>query len=155
MPEPTSTTAAAITTLAASIVSVPALTAFGVPLGLRADLLVAGFAGSLVAIVLLNTVPTTGDTWRAMVRLGVRRSMVAICSALTAGYMTPLALLLANVPASLLLGGAFVVGAGAQQILMFGIRRFSGQPAAAAPQPASAQGLPTPQREPFEPGAKP
>lgn len=143
MPEPTSTTAAAVATLAVAGVSVPVLTAFGVPLGLRADLLVAGFAGSLVAIVLLNTVPTTGDTWRAMVRLGVRRAMVAVCSALTAGYMTPLALLLANVPASLLLGGAFVVGAGAQQILMFGIRRFSGQPTPPTPptpaEPGGAQ----------------
>jgi hypothetical protein len=42
---------------------------------------------------------------------------VAFASSLTAGYLTPLALLMADVPESLLLGGAFAVGAGAQAIL--------------------------------------
>lgn len=132
MPEPTSTAAAAVT-LAAAGASIPMLTAFGVPLGLRADLLIAGFAGSLVAIVLLNSVPSSGDTWREMISLGARRAMVAICSALTAGYMTPLALLLANVPDSLMLSASFAVGGGAQKVLMFAIRRLSGQAAAPIP----------------------
>lgn len=132
MPEPTSTTAAAAATLAAAGVSIPMLTILGVPLGLRADLLIAGFSGSLVAIVLLNTVPSTSDTWREVIRLGLRRAMVALCSALTAGYLTPIALQLANVPDSLLLSGAFAVGGGAQQILMFVIRRLAGAPAADA-----------------------
>lgn len=132
MPEPTSTAAAAVT-LAAAGASIPVLTAFGVPLGLRADLLIAGFAGSLVAIVLLNSVPSSGDTWREMISLGARRAMVAICSALTAGYMTPLALLLANVPDSLMLSCSFAVGGGAQKVLMFAIRRLSGQAAAQIP----------------------
>lgn len=136
MPEPTSTTAAAAATMAAAGVSIPMLTAFGVPLGLRADLLIAGFAGSLVAIVLLNSVPPTGDTWRELIRLSVRRAMVAVCSALTAGYITPLALLLASVPDALMLSGAFAVGGGAQQVLMFAIRRFSGQ-VVATPQQGS------------------
>lgn len=124
MPEPTSTVASA--TFGASMVTVPALTAFGVPLGLRADLLIAGFAGSIVAIVLLNSVPSSGDTWSELCRTTIRRMFVAIASSLTAGYLTPLALLLASLPDSLLLSAAFATGGGAQHVLMFAIRRFSG-----------------------------
>lgn len=127
MPEPT-TSAAAVLTVAAGAVSVPMLTVLGIPLGLRADLLVAGFAGSLVAIILLNTVPSTGDTWQALIRTTMRRMAVAVASSLTAGYLAPLALLAAQMPDSLLLGGAFAVGGGAQQVLTFAIRRLSGQP---------------------------
>lgn len=123
MPEPTSTTAA---TFAAASVAMPVLTAFGVPLGLRPDLLIAGFAGSLVAIILLNTVPPSGDTWQEMLRTTVRRMAVVLASSLTAGYTVPLALLLASLPDSLLLSGAFAVGGGAQQVLAFLIRRLSG-----------------------------
>ena len=65
MPEPTST-AAGVLTVATGTAATAVLTAFGVPLGLRVDLLIAGFAGALVAIVLLNTVPGTGDTWREL-----------------------------------------------------------------------------------------
>ena len=122
MAEPTST--AAVTLMAATI-SVPMITILGVPLGLRADLLVAGFAGSLVAIVLLNSVPGYGDTWRELIRSTVRRMFVCGASSLTAGYLTPLALLLANVPDPLVISGAFAVGGGAQQVLMFAIRRLS------------------------------
>lgn len=129
MAEPTSTTAL---TLVAAGISVPMLTAFGVPLGLRADLLVAGFSGSLVAIILLNSVPNTGDTWRELLRATVRRMFVAMASSLTAGYLTPLALLLANLPDPLVISGAFAVGGGAQQVLMFSIKRLSGQAAPGA-----------------------
>ena len=127
MPEPTST-AVGLGTLAAAAVSTSVITAFGVPLGLRADLLIAGFAGSLVAIILLNSVPGTGDTWPELLRTTLRRMFVAFASALTAGYLAPLALLVAQLPESLLLGGAFAVGGGAQQVLTFAIRRLSGQP---------------------------
>ena len=114
--------------MSAATLAVPVLTAFGVSLGLRADLLVAGFSGSLVAIILLNTVPSTGDTWRELIRATRRRMSVACASSLTAGYLTPLAMLLANgLPEPLLLGCAFAVGGGAQQVLMFAIRRLSGQ----------------------------
>lgn len=140
MPEPTTT--AATLTLAASTVTVPVLTAFGVPLGLRADLLIAGFAGSLVAIILLNTVPSTGDTWQMLIRTTLRRMFVALASSLTAGYLTPLALLVATLPESLVLGAAFAVGGGAQQVLMFAIRRLSGAagepPTAPPPQGGAA-----------------
>lgn len=123
MPEPTATAAV---TLASATVAVPVLTAFGVPLGLRADLLIAGFAGSLVAIILLNTVPSHGDTWQMLIRTTMRRMLVAFASSLTAGYLTPLALLVATLPESLVLGAAFAVGGGAQKVLMFAIRRLSG-----------------------------
>lgn len=124
MPEPTSTAAA---TLAAASIAVPALTAFGIPLGLRPDLLVAGFSGGIVSIILLNSVPSSGDTWRELLRTTLRRTAVAVASSLTAGYLAPLALLLASLPESLLLGAAFAVGGGAQQVLMFLIQRFAGK----------------------------
>ena len=125
MPEPTST-AAGIATVAVYAGATSAITAFGVPLGLRADLLIAWFAGSLVAIILLNTVPGTGDTWQQLARTTWRRLAVACASSLTAGYLTPLAMLVAQLPEALLLGGAFAVGGGAQQVLMFAINRLSG-----------------------------
>ena len=127
MAEPAST---AIATLAAASAVVPALTAFGVPLGLRPDLLVAGFSGSIVAIILLNSVPSTGDTWRELLRTTLRRIAVAVASSLTAGYLAPLALLVASLPESLLLCTAFAVGGGAQKVLMATIRRLVGQVAA-------------------------
>lgn len=130
MPEPTST-AAGVATLAVAATSTSVLTAFGVSLGLRVDVLIAGFAGALVAIILLNAVPGSSDTWRELLRTTMRRMMVAFASSLTAGYLTPLALLVAALPESLLLGGAFAVGGGAQQVLMFAIKRLSGAPAQA------------------------
>lgn len=128
MPEPTST-AAGLVTVATAAVSTSVLTAFGVPLGLRVDLLIAGFAGSLVAIILLNTVPDTGDTWLELFRTTRRRMAVAFASSVTAGYTTPLALLAANVPEALLLSMAFLVGACAQRVLVsFADRYFPQQP---------------------------
>jgi hypothetical protein len=123
MPEPTSTTAA-VATYAAAGLSVPMLTAFGVPLGLRADVLIAGFFGSLVAIILLNSVPSDGDTWQHLLRTTAKRMFVAVASSLTAGYLTPLALLLANLPDALLLSAAFGVGGGAQRVLLILIAKF-------------------------------
>lgn len=66
MIEPTSQATAAATLVATGIALpllasapavVPQIVVFGIALGLRADVLVAGFAGALVAIVLLDTVP--------------------------------------------------------------------------------------------------
>lgn len=130
MAEPTTT--AAVVTLAAAGAVVPALTAFGIPLGLRPDLLVAGFSGAVVGLTLLNTVPSSGDTWRNLVDTTMRRMFFAVASSLTAGYLTPLALLVANLPESLILGGAFSVGGGAQKVLMFAIQKLSGSPGAPA-----------------------
>lgn len=128
MPEPTSTTAAAAVTYTAAGISVPVITAFGVPLGLRADVLIAGFFGSLVAIILLNSVPSSGDTWQHLVRSTFKRMAVAFASSVTAGYLTPLALLLANLPDALLLSAAFGVGGGAQRVLLIVISRFGTAP---------------------------
>lgn len=124
MAEPTSTTAA-IATMAAAGVAIPMVTVFGVPLGLRVDLLMAGFFGSLVAIILLNTVPSTGDTWAHLLRNTLRRMFVAAASSVTAGYLTPLALLAANMPDALLLSAAFGVGGGAQRVLVGAIERLT------------------------------
>lgn len=123
MPEPTSTAAAA--TLTAIPTTIPMVIIFGVPLGLRPDMLIAGFFGSLVAIILLNSVPSEGDTWQHLLRTTFKRMFVALASSLTAGYLTPLALLLANVPDPLILSAAFAVGGGAQKVLVAGITRFS------------------------------
>jgi hypothetical protein len=126
MPEPIITPAVA--TIATATAAVPALTAFGVNLGLRPDVLVAGFAGALVAIVLLHSVPSEGDTWQHLVRATFRRVAVALASSLTAGYITPLALLMASLPDALLLGVAFAVGSGAQGILRGVIERIKPLP---------------------------
>jgi hypothetical protein len=88
---------------------------------------------------LLNSVPGSDDTWREMIKLGRRRIFVAVCSALTAGYSTPLVLSFGNVSQSLLLGGAFVVGAGAQQVLAMAIRKLS-KPDPAAPAAPTGSG---------------
>ena len=120
MPEPTTTT---VVTLAAGSLAVPALTLFGVPLGLRPDILLAGFAGSLVAIILINSVPSTGDTWAMLLRTTLRRMAVALASSLTAGYLAPMVLLIAQLPDAMLLGTAFVAGAGAQRVLLSALRR--------------------------------
>lgn len=125
-------TNAAVVTLGAATATVPVLHIYGVSIGLRPDMLMAGFFGALAAIALLNTVPSTGDTWREMARTAGRRMFVALASSLTAGYITPLALLMANVPDSLLLAGAFAVGGGAQGIFARVISRMRGDEAAKA-----------------------
>lgn len=117
MPEPTST-AAGIATLAATAVSTAAITAFGIPLGLRTDLLVAGLFGSLGAIIMLNTVPGSSDTWRELVRTTLRRMLVAMASSVTAGYLTPMFAVPSIVGEPWQLGAAFVVGAFAQRMLV-------------------------------------
>lgn len=126
MPEPTSTTVAAAT-IAAVSGSIPMITIFGVSLGLRTDVLIAGLLGSLIGIILLNTVPGDTDTWPNLLRTTMRRMMFAIASAVTAGYLTPIVLLMANVPDALLLSGACAVGGGAQQVLNAVIRRLAPQ----------------------------
>lgn len=125
MPEPASATAGA--SLVGAAVVVPMITAFGVPLGLRPDVLIAGLSGSLVAITLLNTVPALDDTLAGLLRATLRRMAVAAASSLTAGYLTPVAMMATGIPDPLLLGGAFVVGAGAQHVLSKWIRKMAGE----------------------------
>lgn len=110
--------------MVAATATVPSLIAFGVPLGLRPDVLLAGFSGSLVAIILLNSVPSTGDTWRHLIATTSRRMAVVFASALTAGYLTPMALMIGNMPDPLFLSSAFAVGGGAQHVLRMAIARL-------------------------------
>lgn len=124
MADPSSTTAAV--TIAASTASINALTLLGVNVGLRPDLLIAGFCGSLVAIVLLNSVPASGDTWMQMIETTVRRMFVTISSSLTAGYLTPTVLSLVQPSDSSLLSAAFIVGCGSQQALMLVLKKWFG-----------------------------
>lgn len=135
MAEPIVTPAAV--TLTAAAAAVPAITAFGVNLGLRADVLVAGFAGAMVAVVLLNSVPSKSEDWlqaianpfiralAALIKDSTVRTSFAVASSLVAGYLTPLSLHVFNVPDALLLGMAFVLGAGAQKILRSWVERYS------------------------------
>jgi hypothetical protein len=121
MPEPT--TASAAITVATGAAAVPVLTLFGVPLGLQADQLLAGFAGAIAAMALLDSVPSSGDTIRELFRTSVKRIGVAVGSAVTAGYLVPLVGLVANVPQALSLSLCFLVGAGAQRFLKAAIER--------------------------------
>ena len=123
MVEPTTTTTAAVT-LAAGSIAVPALTVAGIPLGLRPEILIAGFSGALVAIILLNSVPSTGDTWSELLRTTLRRMAFAVASSLTAGYLAPLIMLIGQLPDAAQLGSAFAVGGGAQRVLLAVLRRI-------------------------------
>ena len=121
MAEPISTGAA---TLVLAGAAVPVLTAFGVPMGLRADVLLAGFLGAIAAIALLNTVPPTGDTWQELLRTACRRIFVSAASAFVAGYVGPV-IVNNHAEISTLVGTAFVIGAGAQKVLIWSIEKFS------------------------------
>lgn len=125
MPEPVTTAASA--TLLAAGATVPVLSAFGVSLGLRPDVLIAGFSGSLVAITLLNSVPVSDSSALGLLRSTLRRVAVAFASSLTAGYLTLPTMFFFNCPEPLLLGSAFVVGAGAQKVLAYAIGKLTGQ----------------------------
>lgn len=129
MPEPTSTTAGAYATLATAGVSIPMVSLFGIQTGLRPELLIAGFAGALAAIVLLNSVPSEGESFGAIIRTAIKRMMVILASSLVAGYMAPLTTLAINMPALLLGGVAFGVGAGAQRSLVLLMSKVNADPA--------------------------
>jgi hypothetical protein len=121
MPEPT---ASATATLAALATAAPALTIAGISLGLRPDVLLAGFCGAVAAMALLNTVPSSGDTLPELARTSLRRMGVSVGSAVTAGYISPLLGLINGVPGELILSVAFLAGAGAMQMLPWLIERF-------------------------------
>lgn len=136
MPEPITPAAA---TLATAPGAIAAITFAGINLGLRPDVLVAGFCGALVAIVLLGSVPASGDTWRHLVRTTGRRLSVSLASSLTAGYVTPAALIIEKLPDAMLLAAAFSIGAGAEWVLRSAINRFRAPPGG-----APSRGGPTP-----------
>lgn len=120
MSEPS--TIAVVAGYSAASLTLPVLTAFGIPLGLRPEVLAAGFGGALAALGLLNSVPATGDTWRHLVKDTGKRIMFAVLSSLTAGYLAPVcfAMLPAQIQAyeGVYLGMAFAVGVGAQRGLL-------------------------------------
>lgn len=150
MPEPTSSVAAGVT-LGATIMTPPVLTVVGISLGLRADVLMAGFGGAIAAMALLNTVPSTGDTWQALWRDSFRRVGVSVASSFTAGYIAPLLGLINGVPEQLLLSVAFVAGAGAMTLLPGLVERLGlGRGKAATPAPPPATPAPrTPAAGPY------
>lgn len=111
------TTATATATLIGSAVAIPMLTLFGIPLGLRADELLAGFAGAVAAMALLDSVPSSGDTARELLRTTLHRVSVSVASSVTAGYSVPLAVTVLTVPPAAELALCFVIGGGAQRIL--------------------------------------
>jgi NaMN:DMB phosphoribosyltransferase len=129
MPEPTTV---AIGTLTGQALAVPVLTVAGIGLGLRPDVLLAGFSGAVAAMTLLNTVPASGDTLRELVRTTFKRVGVAVGSSLVAGYTAPLVALINGLPAAMMLGVSFIIGAGAMQLLPWLIERVGKRPAQGA-----------------------
>lgn len=119
MAEPSTT---AVATLASTAATIPVLTAFGIPLGLRPDMLIAGFFGAVAWITLLKTMPVADDTWRELIRTSLRRMSVACASALTSGYLTPMIGAIVGAE-PVLMGLSFVVGAGAQGFLTAMVNR--------------------------------
>lgn len=126
MAEPTTLTAATVATsmlVTATVAAVaPELQFGGVQLGLRPDVLLAGFAGAVAGVALLNTVPSSGDTPRELLVTSARRVLVISLSTVMAGYLAPLVDLLpaiAQTPSgkAALLAAAAVLGAGMQKIL--------------------------------------
>lgn len=113
--------AAVLPVLQAAPAIAPQIAIAGYAIGLRADVLVAGFAGSIVALTFFNSVPSTGDTLRQLIQTTLWRMWWSLASSLTAGYIAPLLLLLEGprlqIPEQLLLPIAFLVGAGAQRIV--------------------------------------
>ena len=109
--------------LAASVAaSVPVLTVAGYSLGLQPGLLIAGSLGAFVGIVLLNTVPGEGKPWWYAV---LRRLLVMVASAITAGYLTPIILAWVTINESSQVGLAFVVGGSAQWMMQAVIKRVT------------------------------
>lgn len=110
----------------AAVLAAPLLTVLGVSTGLRTDVLMAGFAGSLASMVLLNTVPSLGDTWIELIRTTAKRMSTAAASSLMAGYLAPALLDVVGVSESKTLALSFVAGAGAQWVLKAAVDRLSG-----------------------------
>lgn len=116
MPEPT-TAASAVVAAAMPALAVPIITLLGFSTGLRPDVLLAGFFGGLIGIVLLDSSPGAIDDWRTMLATSTRRLFVMIAASLTAGYLTPLAQALLSLSDNVTLSVAAVVGASAQHTL--------------------------------------
>jgi len=89
MPEPTISTAGAAAAATAAVS--PILVVAGVSVGLHAGDLIAGVVGAAAAILFFNAVPSTGDTWRELLRTSGKRVFFALVSAAFAGYVARVA----------------------------------------------------------------
>ena len=116
LPEPTTTASAAVAA-AVPTIAVPIITLLGFSTGLRPDVLLAGFLGGLIGIVLLDSSPGAVDNWRNMLATSTRRLFVMVAASLTAGYLTPMAQVLLSLSDNVTLSVAAVVGASAQHTL--------------------------------------
>ena len=114
--------ATAAATITATAASVPALTLFGVSLGLMPGTLIAGAFGAFVGVVLLNTVPGEGRPWWYAV---LRRMLVMLASSITAGYLTPVVMSLSALSEPLQFATAFIVGGSAQWMMQAVIKRVT------------------------------
>ena len=140
MPEPVSTAAVANLSFLAAGASGTAVTLFGISTGMDATMTLVGFIGSCCAMVLLNTVPASDDTWKDLLRVTWRRMFVAMASACTAAYITPMVLERAAEPSiATICGAAFIVGGSAQYILAAVTRKFSKDYIGADMPPAGAE----------------
>lgn len=86
MSEPTIPAAVVAGNLATTVT----VTFLGVQLGVSPGFLVAGLVGALAGLMLLNTVPSSGDTFAELAKTTWRRLGVVVASAGMAGYMAPL-----------------------------------------------------------------
>lgn len=120
---------ASAATITATTVSVPVLSLFGVSLGLHPGLLIAGAFGAFVGIVLLNTVPGEGKAWWYAV---LRRMLVMAASSVTAGYLTPVVMMWANLSEPMQFCAAFIIGGSAQLSMQAVIKRVTRTVEAAA-----------------------
>jgi len=128
MTEPT-TTASAVIATAVPAMAVPLVTLLGINTGLRPDLLLAGFFGGLVAIVILDNAPGATDNWRTLLATSTKRLMVMVSASLTAAYLAPISEpIIAWLPGGLahqgVLAVAFLIGAGAQRTLSTFVERM-------------------------------
>lgn len=107
-------------------------TVFFVAMGLQPDLLFAGMWGAVASIALLNNIPLSENTWRGRLSQSVERFVVAIVSAVMAGYTTPfvcelisLVLRIDSVSKAAELFSAMVISAGARIFLQLFIKRYA------------------------------
>ncbi len=118
--EPISTTAGI--TFASGAATATAVQLLGVTLGLRPDLLFAGFIGVICAIFFLNAEPRSEDTFADLLKTSLRRLLLIVVSVLAACFIAPV------VPSFVTLSGgaetiverasAFIVGCFLQALLV-------------------------------------
>lgn len=106
-----------ISTTLISSVAIVGVTILGIPLGIRVDLLCAGFFGSLSAQVLLP--PTRVELVGVINNLVhfCRKVFAALASCVTAAYLAPIIAIMIHMPETVLVAIAFLIGASANSVL--------------------------------------